>query len=118
MNFSGAREFMSAFFKGPATLSIVPADPRIDDRRQPSDFLTASDMREIAHRFLDEGQNGAASEYTRRKLQAIDRSCRFSPRALLLFQDLLARLGVATTRPIALPVNDVPFWHRTANPFA
>jgi hypothetical protein len=71
----------------------------------------------LVDRVLPPGKHNTADPATRRKLQAIDRSSRFSPEALLIFQDLLARLGIATARPIELPVNDVPFWHRIANPF-
>ena len=84
------------------------------DRR----MLTASDIRDLANRVLPDGKQKIADSATRRKLQAIDRSCRFSPEAVVIFQDLLARLGVTTARPIELPVNDVPFWHRTPNPLA
>ena len=80
--------------------------------------LTASDIRDLVDRVLPPGKHNTADPATRRKLQAIDRSSRLSPEALLIFQDLLARLGIATARPIELPVNDVPFWHRIANPFA
>jgi glycine/D-amino acid oxidase-like deaminating enzyme len=54
----------------------------------------------------------------RDELVAIDHAARFTPSGLRAFHHLLARLGVATTRPIGLPVNDTPFWHRAPHPFA
>jgi glycine/D-amino acid oxidase-like deaminating enzyme/CRP-like cAMP-binding protein len=93
-------------------------DPHARNNVRQGRPLTVSDVQAIADQFLPMGQGGIASEHTRRKLQAIDRSFRFSPDALQLFQDLLARLGVVTDRPIELPVNDLPFWHRTPNPYA
>ena len=100
-------------------LGVAPIDlyrrlPNRRDRRT----LTTSDIRDLANRILPDGKQKVADAATRRKLQAIDRSFRFSPEAVLIFQDLLARLGVATARPIKLPINDVPFWQRTPNPFA
>jgi hypothetical protein len=62
--------------------------------------LTASDIRNLVDRVLPPGKHHPADPATRRKLQAIDSSSRFSPEALLIFQDLLARLGIATARPI------------------
>ncbi len=80
--------------------------------------LNAADVRAIAERALAAAQGGRATDTIRRELESIDRSCRFSTEALRLFQDLLARLGVATFRPIKLPLNDQPFWQRTPHPLA
>jgi glycine/D-amino acid oxidase-like deaminating enzyme len=99
------------------TLATVSLNWRLPSRRD-GRTLTASDIRNLVDRVLPPGKHHPADPATRRKLQAIDRSSRFSPEALLIFQDLLARLGIATARPIGLPLNDIPFWHRTANPFA
>ena len=98
-------------------LTPVSLNWRLPNRRGRR-TLTASDIRDLVDRVLPPGKHNIADPATRRKLQVIDRSYRFSPEALLIFQDLLARLGIATARPIELPVNDVPFWHRIANPFA
>jgi len=81
-------------------------------------LLNAADVRAIAQRALVAAQGGRATDRIRRELESIDRSCRFSTDALSLFQDLLARLGVATFRPIKLPLNDQPFWHRTPHTLA
>src|SRR5438045_2919840 len=50
------------------------------------------------------------------RLGWIDRHAQFSPQSRRLFQDLLARLALKTTRPITLPVNELPFWQRAGNP--
>ena len=80
--------------------------------------LDANDVRMIAAQALAEAKDGRATESWRRRLEAIDRRARFSRTALRLFQDLQARLGVRSARPILLPINNQPFWHRTPNPFA
>jgi glycine/D-amino acid oxidase-like deaminating enzyme len=54
----------------------------------------------------------------RRELANIDRSAQFSKAARSLFQDLLARFGVATRHPIRIPRDDMPFWQRLPNPLA
>lgn len=80
--------------------------------------LSAADVRSIAERALAETTDGHPTKACRDQLQAIDRSCHFSADALLLFQDLLARLGVATHRPILLPLSSQPFWLRAEHPLA
>src|SRR5262249_49857534 len=80
--------------------------------------LNAVDVRAIAERALAAAGGGRAPNNIRRELQSIDRSSRFSKDALYLFQDLLARLGGSTFRPIELPLNDQPFWHRIPHPLA
>ena len=81
-------------------------------------FLNASQMKAIADQALMECKGGPATQKWRRQIEAIDRSGRFSRGALLLFQNLQARLGISTTRAIALPIDDQPFWHRAQHPFA
>jgi glycine/D-amino acid oxidase-like deaminating enzyme/CRP-like cAMP-binding protein len=81
-------------------------------------LLGAAEVGAIAERSLAGARGGRATAGIRRELSDIDRSCRFSADGLRLFQDLLARLGVATHRPIAVPLDDRPFWLRTPNPLA
>jgi glycine/D-amino acid oxidase-like deaminating enzyme len=80
--------------------------------------LDANDVRRIAERALAESKDGRATDSWRRQLEAIDRSATFSREALRLFQDLQARLGLRSTRPILLPISNQPFWHRADHPFA
>ena len=61
-------------------------------------------------------RRGTAARPRAGELEALDRSARFSAEALRLFQELQARLGVPTTRPILLPLDSRPFWHRTHHP--
>jgi hypothetical protein len=75
-----------------ASLGVAPIDlhrrlPNRRDRRT----LTASDIRDLANRILPDGKQKVADVATRRKLQAIDRSFRFSPEAVLIFQSRTAR---------------------------
>jgi glycine/D-amino acid oxidase-like deaminating enzyme len=81
-------------------------------------FFDTSQMKAIADLALSECKGGPSTAKWRRRIEAIDRSGRFSREALLLFQNLQARLGISTTRPIALPIDDQPFWHRAQRPFA
>lgn len=78
--------------------------------------MNAADVGAIAERALAAARGGRATGDIRRELEAI--TCRFSKDALRLFQDLLARLGVATFRPIEVPLNDQPFWHRATHTLA
>ena len=75
-------------------------------------ILDITEVRSIAERVLATEMGGQATDSVRRELETIDRSCRFSENGLRLFQDLLARLGIATHRPILLPLDARPFWHR------
>lgn len=81
-------------------------------------LLGAAEVRAFAERVLAGADGGRATEGIRLELSKIDRSCRFSTDGLRLFQDLLARLGVATHRPIRLPLDARPFWLRWPNPLA
>ena len=81
-------------------------------------ILDVNDVKTIASRALAECKGGIANKKWRREIDALDRSANFSQEALWHFQDLQARLGLSTTRPIVLPVDSQPFWHRTEQPFA
>jgi glycine/D-amino acid oxidase-like deaminating enzyme len=81
-------------------------------------LLGAADVRAIAARVLADAGGGPAPARVRRELARIDRSCRFSAEGLSLFQDLLARVGAPTHRPIQVPLDALPFWLRTPNPLA
>ena len=109
---------MSLQYQGATASSAAPQIIYLHGRNDSRKTLTASDVRTLADRFLPPGKVGYASEQVRGELQSIDQSCDFSSEALLLFQDLLARLGVSTTRSIELPLNDLPFWHRVHHPYA
>jgi glycine/D-amino acid oxidase-like deaminating enzyme len=50
-----------------------------------------------------------------KRLGWIDRHAQFTSQGRRYFQDLLARLALKTRRPITLPVNELPFWHRADN---
>jgi glycine/D-amino acid oxidase-like deaminating enzyme len=80
--------------------------------------LGTAEVRAFAERVLAGAEGRRATEDVRLELSNIDRSCRFSSDGLRLFQDLLARVGVATHRPIRLPLDARPFWLRTPNPLA
>jgi glycine/D-amino acid oxidase-like deaminating enzyme len=88
------------------------------ERPAPKRILDVAEVRAIAKQALAAEQGGRATDSIRRELEAIDRSCGFSVNAFRLFQDLLARLGIASSRPIHLPLNDQPFWHRAPHPLA
>jgi glycine/D-amino acid oxidase-like deaminating enzyme len=106
--------------EAPATRRATPPIRRrsLQDKRSRARILDLNSVRTIAFRALAECKDGVATERWRRELDAIDRSVRFSKEAMRLFQDLQARLGISTTRPILLPINNQPFWHRTGQPFA
>ena len=113
---------MSVQSDGAMTTAISRRSPRVAHPPKYNGYngraLNAADVRAIAERALAAAQDKRATDRIRRELESIDRSCRFSTDALSLFQDLLARLGVATFRPIKLPLNDQSFWHRTPHTLA
>ena len=82
--------------------------------------MTVDRVRQLTRRVLGECADGTrpAAAALRRELEALDREADFSPAALVAFQGLLARVGVATHRPIALPADDLPFWLRGPQPLA
>ena len=80
--------------------------------------LDVNDVKAIASRALAECKDGVATKKWRSEINALDRSVNFSQEALCHFQDLQARLGLSTTRPILLPLDNQPFWHRTEQRFA
>jgi glycine/D-amino acid oxidase-like deaminating enzyme/CRP-like cAMP-binding protein len=80
--------------------------------------LNANDVRAISGQALAVAKQGRLTESWRRELEAMDRSARFSRNALRIFQDLQAQLGIPAVRPILLPMNSEPFWHKGPHPFA
>src|SRR5262245_34960721 len=102
----------------PSPATIPPGQLRSRKSRPQAPVLKTSDVRAIAAQVLAESKDGSVSEIWRRNLEAIDRSARFSRDALRLFQNLQAKLGIRTARPIILPVDSQPFWHRGPHPFA
>jgi hypothetical protein len=80
--------------------------------------LDANEVRAIAAHALAQARDGRATERCGRELEAIDRTARFTDSALRLFQNLLARLGLRTVRPILLPLDNQPFWQRAPHPLA
>jgi hypothetical protein len=83
--------------------------------------LALRDVRRIAADMLERWTDtGARSlpEPLAAELKRLDRDCDFSDAALAEFQGLLARVGLATHRPIVVPANDEPFWFRAGHPLA
>src|SRR5581483_11131292 len=50
------------------------------------------------------------------ELQRMERECVFTASGERLFQNLLGRLGIDSTREIAIPEDDQPFWFRCDHP--
>ncbi|HEY5062274.1 MAG TPA: hypothetical protein VII52_12110, partial [Gemmatimonadaceae bacterium] len=73
-----------------------------------------ADVRELAARLkkLADLDRAAARDTAIAALERFDRDNEFSPSAWPAFQDLLGQWGVATTRPIGLPLDDRPYWLR------
>lgn len=83
--------------------------------------LTAQAVRSLTHRVLDPGATRRphrVSDAVARELERLDRDSDFTAGGRALFQDLLAWTGLTTNQPIALPVNDEPYWFRVPHPFA
>ena len=80
--------------------------------------LTLNHVRALAERLATfAGRDGAAGRKAAiALLQAMDRDADFSPAALAAFQGLQGQWGVATSRPIGIPLNDEPYWLRGERP--
>jgi glycine/D-amino acid oxidase-like deaminating enzyme/CRP-like cAMP-binding protein len=79
--------------------------------------VTIAEVRNLIRRAERVSDNGGY-ELFRRELRRIDQDSQFSPGSWALFQDLLAKFGMSTSRPIGLPRDDQPFWSRSGNPLA
>ena len=79
---------------------------------------TLNDVRALAERLATlAGRDGPAGRRAAiALLEATDREADFSPAALAAFQDLQGQWGVATDRPIRIPLNDEPYWLRGDRP--
>ena len=83
--------------------------------------LATAQVGALARRFETRFASAGSPETRERivaELQAIDRDAEFTPAGRLAFQQLLARHGVPSCRPIALPADDTPFWFRGGHPLA
>jgi glycine/D-amino acid oxidase-like deaminating enzyme/CRP-like cAMP-binding protein len=81
--------------------------------------IDAKASRTIAGLALALGdRNGRADAVLSRLLRSIEQRRRFTRGGTAILHDAFARLGIATTKPIGLPLDDRPFWHRTPQPFA
>ena len=64
------------------------------------------------------GSTGRAPPELAEQLHALERQCTFSRGGRCAFHDHLARVGVTTTEPIDLPLDDQPYWFRCGHPLA
>jgi hypothetical protein len=97
----------------------IPPESVVEERRGESHALSAAGVRALARRVLAlRSADGRVSVAVRRELQVLDRGREFSRGGRAVFQDLLARVGVATVHPIGLPLVDEPFWFRGGHPLA
>ena len=82
--------------------------------------LTAADVRRLAesNRVRGGETQERADRGLAQELGALEAECEFTPAAAALFQQLLARLGVALAKPIALPLDRQAYWLRSGHPLA
>ena len=80
--------------------------------------MTTDAVERLARQLVPRYSQHPAGAAVRRKLQALERNCRFIPRSRQLFEQLLGRVGVASTQGISLPISDQPFWFRAGHPLA
>ena len=84
----------------------------------PGRVLTTEAVERLARQLVPKYSQQPAGAAVRRKLQALERNRRFTPRSRQLFEELLGRVGVASTQGISLPISDQPFWFRAGHPLA
>ena len=85
---------------------------------RPRRVLTTDAVERLAGQLIPKYREYPAGPAVRRKLQALERNCRFTPRSRQLFEELLGHVGVASTQGISLPVSNQPFWFRAGHPLA
>ena len=85
---------------------------------RPGRVLTTDAVERLARQLVPRYSQHPAGAAVRRKLQALERNRRFTPRSRRLFEELLGRVGVASTQGISLPISDQPFWFRAGHPLA
>jgi glycine/D-amino acid oxidase-like deaminating enzyme len=85
---------------------------------RPRHVLTTSAVEQLAKQLVPRYSQKPAGAAVRRKLQALERNWRFTPKSKRLFEELLGRIGVASTQGISLPISDQPFWFRAGHPLA
>ena len=84
----------------------------------PGRVLTSDAVKRLAMQLVPKYSQHPAGAAVRRKLQALEHNLRFTSRSRQLFQELLGRIGVASTQEISLPISDQPFWFRAGHPLA
>jgi glycine/D-amino acid oxidase-like deaminating enzyme len=85
---------------------------------RPRHVLTTSAVEQLAKQLVPRYSQKPAGAAVRRKLQALERNWRFTPKSKRLIEELLGRIGVASTQGISLPISDQPFWFRAGHPLA
>ena len=85
---------------------------------RPGRVLTTDAVERLARQLAPSYSRHPAGAAVRRKLQALERNRRFTPRSRQLFEELLGRVGVASTLGISLPISGQPFWFRAGHPLA
>ena len=81
-------------------------------------ILTTDAVERLATQLVPRYSQSPAGSAVRRKLQAFERNFRFTRRSRQVFEELLGRLGIASTLEISLPLSDQPFWFRGGHPLA
>jgi glycine/D-amino acid oxidase-like deaminating enzyme len=85
---------------------------------RPGRVLTTHAVERLSRRLVPRYSQQPVGAAVRRKLQALEHNCQFTPKSRRLFEELLGRVGVATTQGISLPISDQPFWFRAGHPLA
>jgi glycine/D-amino acid oxidase-like deaminating enzyme len=85
---------------------------------RPRHVLTIREVEQLAKQLVPRYSQQPAGAAVRRKLQGLERNCRFTPKSRRLFEELLGRIGVASTQGVSLPISDQPFWFRAGHPLA
>ena len=94
------------------------ASARVGDIRGARRRVDLDDVRRLAASCIAAGAGGRANPTQTLELQAFEATASFTSRARAEFEALLARLGVASSLPLGLPLDDEPFWFRGGHPLA
>src|SRR5262245_26541346 len=97
-----------------------PYLPSFGDTVKQPKTLSVVDVRRLTEAALDRTRDtlGRPDTDLSHELRTLEADRRFSPAAATLFQQLLGRLGIVSTRPLGLPVDREPYWLRSGHPLA
>src|SRR3954469_15000243 len=80
--------------------------------------LDLAEIERLSRQLVPRYTQTPAGAAVRKTLQGLEKSRSFTTKSRAMFEELLGRVGVASTMDVSLPANDQPFWFRAGHPLA